>query len=145
MPRNVNLWIVRATGLFLIATASLKVYAVQDLADSIELTTLIPRSAALPLAISLLISEVSIGIALLARHAVLQKAAVIAASLLFSSFVAYNAWRIIMGVGVPCSCFGVILRSSPVVSLLISLCCLCIIAYVGPDFSKRPTKYGDVG
>lgn len=144
MPRNVNLWVVRATGLFLIATALLKVDAIQDLADSIELTTLIPRSAAFPLAISVLVSELSIGIALLAPRTSLQKAAVIAASVLFSGFVAYNAWRIIMGVGVPCSCFGVLLRSSPAISLLISLCFLCILAYVGPDVTRSPIKHGDV-
>ncbi|MCC7229712.1 MAG: hypothetical protein IT203_04910 [Fimbriimonadaceae bacterium] len=55
-----------------------------------------------------------------------RKHGLTAASVLFSAFAAYNVWRIMRNIAVPCACFGTLLKTTPQNSLAVSLLALVL-------------------
>lgn len=49
--------------------------------------------------------------------------------LLSSAFLAYSIWRMLQGISMPCHCFGILFRMSPVASILLNIAIISSVVF----------------
>lgn len=86
-----------------------KITAFEDSVASVSQTHLASPGLSGPIVVAVCCTEVIVALSLLCG--VRGRAiAFLASALLFAAFAGYSAWRMWMGIHVPCSCFGLFLR-----------------------------------
>lgn len=86
-----------------------KITAFEDSVASVSQTHLASPGLSGPIVIAVCSAEAMIALALLVEGRTRAVAFQLAA-FLFAAFAGYSAWRMWMGIHVPCSCFGLFLR-----------------------------------
>lgn len=106
------------SSVFAIAVAA-KSGAVEEFHEALFISGLVPAGAIRASAITLLAAEAFVSIGLLFPRA--RWLAVNLAATLSSLFVSYAIWRVVEGIPAPCHCFGLMLNSGPIESLVVAL------------------------
>ncbi len=123
--------------LILTLSALSKLEAMSQLRDTLIASYVVPRNLAEYGAKFIVASELAVVIGL--GFSFSRRLALIAATILFAIFSAYNIWRITQGIRVPCSCFGALFKLPPAASLVMSLGLLGLASHVAAGLEPVAT------
>jgi uncharacterized membrane protein YphA (DoxX/SURF4 family) len=103
--------------LFMVSGIS-KIVQIRQFEDSIMTARIVPSFLVDYVSRFIIGLEIVVSIGLLFRKTREKSLELI--FLLSSTFLAYSIWRMIQGISMPCHCFGILFRMSPVVSILLN-------------------------
>ena len=126
--------------IFMIAAIA-KTIGYREMEATLAASRLVPVPAVPTVAASLLSLEYILSFLILVP--LTRRTALHSTTILVSSFLAYSTWRSLQGIGIPCSCFGVIFKLELWQSVLLNVLLLVILAYLLTT-SSAPKHYRGV-